>query len=175
MFVPLSNGCNNKISSILDKATEQAPGFEHQKCPLIKQWELKCYNICTDHETRHPSRWRQVIKCRTVKRKPEKSLKDVILALCDQRNDEWSNDVKQRVQSAVSDLYAANVRYHKSCIAEFGYISTSGKNKQEDHDQEFRDILTIMEQKKSTIYNFIEIYQICKSKGGFTFSRKSLI
>ena len=135
---------------------------------------LFCGNICADNGACHPNRLRQVIKCRTVKRKPKKSLKDVILSLGNLRSDKWSNDVKQRFQSAVSDLYAVNTWYHKSCMTKFSYISTSGKNEQEDHNQAFSDILTFMEQNKSTIWNSIEIYEIYKSKGGFTFSRKVL-
>ena len=42
-------------------------------------------------------------------------LKDFILKICDIRSDPWSTEVKLRVNSALSDLHAADDRYHQDC------------------------------------------------------------
>ena len=45
--------------------------------------------------------------------------KQEILEKCDERNDEWASQVRVGVCGAVSDLHAADARYHKSCCAIF--------------------------------------------------------
>ena len=45
-----------------------------------------------------------------VKRQP---FKEVILKVCDARNDVLSDQVKITEQGAVSDLHAADARYHE--------------------------------------------------------------
>ncbi len=43
----------------------------------------------------------------------------MILNVCDLRNDEWASRVKIRIQGAVSDLHAADARYHEDCKSSF--------------------------------------------------------
>ena len=45
--------------------------------------------------------------------------KNYILNLCSFRNDSWSHEIKFRVNSAISDLHAADARYHQDCMALF--------------------------------------------------------
>ena len=45
----------------------------------------------------------------------KKSLKQEI----DECNDPWASQVRVRVAGAVSDLHAADTRYHKSCHSKF--------------------------------------------------------
>ena len=67
-----------------------------------------------DYTTKNPSRWRQVYLCRAADRvKKTRPFKEVILEVCDARNDVLSEQVKITAQGAVSDLHAADARYHE--------------------------------------------------------------
>ena len=64
---------------------------------------------CPKPDPKHPNRWRRVIQCRTADRGPNQStFRDVIIDTCDLRNDDWGQQVRLRVESAVSDLHAWN-------------------------------------------------------------------
>ncbi len=62
-----------------------------------------------------PSRWREVVQCRTDDRLGQKTFKTVILETCNERGDCKANDICMRVLEATSDLHAADVQYHKDC------------------------------------------------------------
>ena len=49
--------------------------------------------------------------------------KDFSLKICLLRNETWPKEVKFRVESAVSDLYAADARYHQECKTNFPHSS----------------------------------------------------
>ena len=49
----------------------------------------------------------------------------------------WANEVRVRVQGAVSDLYAAEARYHRDCINRFFQDrSLPGHNKKIDYQHQ---------------------------------------
>ena len=78
---------------------------------------LEC-NIVKDKK--HPHRWRKASLCRTADRGSGKeTFKDAVMDICAQRGDNWANQVLVRVQGAVSDLHAADARYHHDCMARF--------------------------------------------------------
>ena len=71
-------------------------------------------------EYRNQSRWRVVKLCRTAERGPGKqSFKDAILDVCNIRKDAISNQIEVRLQGALSDLHAADARYHEDCKSKF--------------------------------------------------------
>ena len=45
--------------------------------------------------------------------------KEVLENTCSERVDILADKVLVRIQGAVSDLHAANARYHKNCLSEF--------------------------------------------------------
>ena len=45
--------------------------------------------------------------------------KQYILDLSNQRGDEWGNEVHVWVEGAISDLHAAEARYHVDCYSRF--------------------------------------------------------
>ena len=47
------------------------------------------------------------------------SYKQNILDKYSERDDQWAQDVRLRIDGAVSDLHAAEARYHKYCMATF--------------------------------------------------------
>ena len=62
--------------------------------------------------------------CRTTDQGGGKnSFKEVILQVCDERDDEQAVSVRFRIQGSSSDLHAAEARYHNKCR-----ISSMGKS-----------------------------------------------
>lgn len=47
------------------------------------------------------------------------SFHEHLLRDCDERNDQWAMEVRYRIQSAVSDLHAADACYHQMCSVNF--------------------------------------------------------
>ena len=73
--------------------------------------------------------------CRTSDRGPSnKPFKEVILDVCKNRNDEWALQVEVRLQGAISDLHAADARYHDDCRTNFmaprSVLTASGSSEQ---------------------------------------------
>ena len=84
----------------------------------FQQHCIYCGEEClVKKDPKNPSRWRPAYICTQIVRTGQKqSLKQEILEKCDERNDEWASQVRVRVCGAVSDLHAADARYHKSCL-----------------------------------------------------------
>ena len=65
----------------------------------------------------------QVDSCRhpiqPADRPQRKIFKAAIVDNCHARGDQWSNEVLVRVEGAVSDLHAADGRYHYDCKTNF--------------------------------------------------------
>ena len=81
---------------------------------------LFCGEKCLlERDKKHPDRWREAYLCRTADRQGKTTFKQSILAKASERDDEWARDVIIRVNGAVSDLHAADGRYHKDCHAKF--------------------------------------------------------
>jgi len=60
------------------------------------------------------------VLCRTEYASPgKKSLKEFILKVCDQRKDNVGEQVRFRVEGTLSDLHAADARYHVDCMTNF--------------------------------------------------------
>ena len=73
-----------------------------------------------EKDPKHPDRWRKVILCRTDDRgEAKKTFKEVILNICTQRSNVWGKQVKFRVHGALSDVHAADGRYHEDCKNSF--------------------------------------------------------
>ena len=78
-----------------------------------------CGKECVEKDAKHPDRWKTFFHVRTVYMKNWEPFKDFILKICDIRSDSWSSDVKFRVNSALSDLHAADAHYHQDCRLSF--------------------------------------------------------
>ena len=71
------------------------------------------------HSGPHPknsNRWREAYLCRTADDGKTTS-KEAILKHAHDRNDAWGREVAFRTNLAVSELHAADARYHRDCIA----------------------------------------------------------
>ena len=74
-----------------------------------------CGETCDiNRDPKHPDRWRPAYVRRTCKIDGN-DLKTKILEACDLRDDLSSDQVRVRVLAPISDLHAADVRYHNDC------------------------------------------------------------
>ena len=76
----------------------------------------------------------------------------------------------------VSDLHAADARYHKCCRVSFFFqksTSAALKLKQEGHDDE--SVISILNADKSQIWNSVELYTLYVENGGSDLSRRLLV
>ena len=108
-YVRKSKSVEEKDSSVDKKRTRQS---------ICQTFNLKKYCLffgeeCNDIiNTKNPGRWRPYLVRAfvTVNNIP---FKDFILKICLLRNSIWFKEVKFRVEPGVSDLHAADARYHK--------------------------------------------------------------
>ena len=68
-------------------------------------------------------RWQRVIQCEIRERPGRTPFKDVLLDICDQRNDDLVRLVEIRIKGAHTDLPTADAQYHERCYDEFVAIS----------------------------------------------------
>ena len=142
---------------------------------------IYCGEECqVEKDPKNPSRWRPAYICTQIVRTGHiKSLKQEILDKCDERSDKWASQVRVRVCGAVSDLHAADARYHKCCrVSILSQKSTSAalKVKQEGHDDEsLLVVISILNADKSQIWNSVELYTLYVENGGSDLSRRLLV
>ena len=85
---------------------------------------------------------------------------------CHARGDQWANEVLVRVQGAVSDLHAADTRYHYGCKTKFMApksvhlaASTSVGHASAQSDPAYDKLVREMSAERSKIRNSSDIYK----------------
>jgi len=68
---------------------------------------------------KNPNRWREAYLCLTADKEGQTSFKEFVIRHAEGKSDNWGNDVSLRANFAVSDLHAADARYHKDCMSKF--------------------------------------------------------
>lgn len=143
---------------------------------------LFCGEQCElEKDPKHPDRWKRASLCRTASTGPnQKTFKQSILDACDKRKDEIANKVRLRVEGALSDLHAADARYHTSCMSSFmspRSVSAACKSqgKVNTVDNAFQDVLDEMKKDKSCLWNSVELYAKYQLYGGKELCRRSLL
>lgn len=138
-----------------------------------------CGKTCEERDPKHPERWRPYSYCRTADRgKLQRTFKEVILDTCDQRNDQWGDQVRLRIQATVSDLHAADAKYHRDCLQTFKSLRHLDNAQIEancDVDRAFAEVIDSMIIDKTKIWNAIELEELYYSYGGTQMSRRLLI
>ena len=160
-----------KISFLPSSATKAA--FPHNiKNPHTTPggWNklhcIFCGETCSFKSDPHnPSRWRAAYLCKTSSHGTGLSFKDSILEACGRWKDAWANQVEGRLQGVISDLHAAEARYHDSSQKNFmlfkikeatTYASTS------DTDLAFDKLVEDIISNKSNIWTSSEVHEtIC--------------
>ena len=111
----------------------------------------------------------------------KKSFKYIILETCDSRGDNSARHVRLRVDGAVSDLHAADGRYHYDCrtafmaprAAQFAASSTSGDKQHTDNsDDTFYKVVKLMSEDRTQSRNSLDTYELYKHFEGKELSRK---
>ncbi len=148
----------------------------------FKQHCLFCGEICSiSPDPRHPDRWRKARLCRTAERAGNKTFKEVILDVCKTRKDEWARKVEILIQAAVSDLHAADDRYHENCRTSFmakrsiesACSSATGFNK--TVDKAFNVVLEKMNEDVKRVWTSFEVSNLYQSPGGTVLNRPALV
>ena len=103
---------------------------------------------------------------------------------CDVHSDQWANEVLVRVEGAVSDLHAADARYHYDCKTNFmapksvqlaAAASSTISDASVQGDPAYEQLVCEMSTERSKIRNSSEIYKEYESYGGMMMSRRALI
>ena len=136
-----------------------------------------------EKDTKHPGRWKKAVPCRTAYAGPgKKAFKKFILEACIQRNDDIANQVRVRVEGALSDLHAVDARYHVNCMASFmspKFISAAKNASKEDEntDPAFDEVIGDHEmlKDKSRLWNSVELYHQYQLFGRKALPRRSLL
>ena len=132
-----------------------------------------------EKDKKHPDRWKKAVLCRTAYAGPgKKAFKESILEACTQRN--IAKKVRVRVEGALSDLHAADARYHINCMASFmspKSISAAKNASKEDENTEpaFDEVIGKMLKDKSRLWNLVELYDQYQLFGGKALLRRSLL
>ena len=108
----------------------------------------------------------------------EKSFKDAILDTCEKRDDDVANKVRVRIQGAISDLHAADARYHKDCKDSFmgpRNVVYAQKKPAISLDNAFERLCKYMKDNDSKIWNSVELHLLYISFEGIIMTRKSLV
>ncbi len=105
--------------------------------------------------------------CKTADRGEKYTFKQVILNICELRNDEWAGLVKTRIQGALSDLHAADARYHENCKSSFmaprsvnAAASSANVKEKNEADRALQCTILRMSDESSQIWNTVTAYDL---------------
>ena len=144
---------------------------------------LYCGQLCNlDKDPKNPERWNPAYKCRsTVSEHDRTPYKQYLLTKCDDRADSWAEEVRGRLQAAISDLHAVEARYHKHCMSLFFSkrnltpCGSSVSTTQVRIDEGLHHITSLMSDDKSRIWNSVDLFSEYQEHHGSLASRKQLI
>ena len=144
-----------------------------------------CGEKCNvNRDPKHPNRWRPAYVCRQVEVSDgSKTLKEEILDICVKRKDKQAECVRVRIEGAVSDLHAADARYHVDCKSNFmsqrsvtsASISTSAISSDSPVDSAFTSVIDFLDQDRTKIHNTIDLHNKYIDSGGEILSRRQLL
>uniref|UniRef100_UPI00358F791D uncharacterized protein isoform X1 n=1 Tax=Myxine glutinosa TaxID=7769 RepID=UPI00358F791D len=178
-----------RASTSTENTTETVPAAKRLCCSSAPfdflQHCLYCADICNvTKDEKHPERWRPACMCRsTHSDQRDKPYKLYLIEKCDTRGDKWGEDVKHRVQGAISDLHAVEARYHRDCVSRFfanrslvrENNDTSTKDDGTCPDLALDIIINVLCDDKNRIWNSIELHQEYLNHRGTVLSRAHLV
>ena len=143
---------------------------------------LFCGEKCElQKDSKNPSRWRTAYKFRQILSPDKKTtLKESILETCDVQNDHSAEQVRLRIDGIVSDLTAAEARYHTDCRTSFLSLdhvtcAANKSDKPEEYDHAMEYVICMMKKDQSQIWNSIDLYELYTENEGKNMSRKTLL
>ena len=148
----------------------------------FQQHCIFCREDCNlERDRKNPARWKPAYLCREIEPKSDnKSLKQSLLDICDCRDDDWASTVRLRIQGAISDLHAADARYHVTCRCSFTgsrAVATAAHSKttSESDDAAFNSLIQTVKQDLARVWNSMELFNLYIEYGGNNLSRKGLL
>lgn len=130
-----------------------------------------CSEECLPIDDRHPERWDRVRKCMTkerfdTERNPLPTMKDMLLDVAEQRNDDMARRVKLHL-AFVSDLPSAECKYHVRCYNSFTKVPTYADLPPGSADENaLREVIQYMSRDRSRLWNSIELHSLYSDLGG---------
>ena len=103
---------------------------------------------------------------------------DVLLGICDERNDELGEVVRSRLLGIGYDLPAVEARYHISCQRDFNHIDPKSEAKNEKEDVAFQNLVKVLQNDKKKLWNSHELekeYHQRENYESTKYSRQCLI
>lgn len=174
----------HKIGRALQKQqkspSEQPPAKRTRRSQSQSEFTFQthcifCGEKCAEQKDyRNPGRWRPVSRCRTIG-STDKNFKETILQVCRDRNDQWAKDVELRVLGAVSDLHAADARYHRDCRPSFMGPKSLKTESKPQKDPAFSRLVTYMESDMSKLWASTEVHKQYTDDGGIQLQRRNLV
>lgn len=147
-------------------------------------WKHKCLfcgeSCSLEKDPKHPDRWREAYLCRTSERGTNSIYKDKLLKICNERNDNWAEEVRTRLSDirASHDLHAADARYHNDCRKRF----TGTKNiviaktlQQQDEDHAYPKISKLFRADPYRMWSSVNLEEGYQNEGGTSLSREELV
>ena len=136
-----------------------------------------CGETCSPKPPKkHPDRWKKAYLCRNGDEKGRKTTKEEIQKHAKECRDYWGTDVSLRVSSAVSDLHAADARYHRDC---YSWFCTNNPSQSTSSDATQDNALSMladeMRSNKSCLWNSVEVHERYIELGGEDKSRRTLL
>ena len=174
----------DRIRKKQSNTSTSEPSLKRSKRSLDKLFNFRtdclfCGSLCEEIDAKHPDRWRKFSLVRTVDRPGKDNYKETILQVCKLRNDEWSQEVIVRISGAISDLHAADARYHCDCRKLFMHSKyldlLQADNPHEEEDASLQMIINCMVGDDQHIWNSVELFTMYENFGGSQLTRRSLV
>ena len=132
-----------------------------------------CGKECLPKDPKNPGRWVPVIQCTTVDRDGGISFKQHIENICDERQDQWAQDVTIRF-SGVIDLHAADAQYHKHCYNSFRVVPKKLSSTTMPLEEAMKSIISKIAQNVTETWTTSELYSMYTAASGHL-SRKQFV
>jgi chorismate mutase len=132
-----------------------------------------CGEECKPKDSKNPRRWVVVRKCTTVGRGSNITFKQQLRNLCDERQDQWANEVMARV-SVVIDLHAVDAQYHVPCYERFRVVPVTCPFIIAPVEDALRSVRSTMAKNATENWTTSELYSMYLAASG-TVSRRQLV
>ena len=100
------------------------------------------------------------------------------MEVCDSRKDEFAKQVEVRIMGPISDLHAADARYHDDCRKSFmssRSIASASKECAQLVDRAFDSTVSEMKSDTSHVWSSVELHKAYIAHGGTILSRGKLV
>ena len=134
---------------------------------------LFCGCECKGRDSKNPNRWVRVRQCRTVERVSSLTFKQQMEKLCDERQDQWANEVAARLSGAI-DLHAADAQYHVPCYNSFRVVAVTHPPTKEPEEEALRLVISTMAENVTETWTTSEVYSMYNAASG-TLSKKQFV